>query len=331
MKRTKTARPAGASRRRRRRPIVTKAARGGATAPAADFAMAHSFFQKGDLLTPLQGNSQMAEIAHSTLMVDGHTHHVIVMPADTERFTTALLEPFTWAWIAVKICEGILEAIGAKIFVSLFGSDSVTKTDLNDALKEFLSAVSQVVRQVLQEEEIEKLVSAAQGLQASFLTYITTSDPGWLIPIIQQADNLMAQCGRFPYQTIGAFATVGSLELAALQEGAKNASSEGLRNGYKLRLGSRASELVKIGDKILPALTSFNESRFSPVIHYGPSPAWFYVVDGNPVINPNDPYSREVAEQERQARIKYQLGILTQQIIAPFYPIADKWSEISKQ
>jgi hypothetical protein len=270
-------------------------------------------------------------ISYNDIVINDNPFHVIVIPHDNGSQHTLVIEPFTWAWVGLMICEGILQAIGALIFSQLFGQDSLTKTDLASALREFLSAVATVLRQVIQQEEIEKLDAAAQGLMSSFNTYVTTKDTRWLVPIMQQADTLIAQYARFPYQTIGAFATVGSLELAALQEGAKTASTQEVRDGYLKRVSSRATELLNQADHILPALTAYNLSRFSAVTSHGgfgghrPIGFWGYVIDGHTL----NFLSRDDAERDRNARITSQINYLTQQIVQPIYPVEDKWKQIA--
>jgi hypothetical protein len=264
------------------------------------------------------------DITHSTVSIDSEEYHVIVMPADTKPGRTILLAPPVWGWVALKICEGILSAVGAKIFSELFGSTSLTKEDLVAALKEFLSAVEAVVNRVIRQDDIEKLDFAAQELQTKFTTYITTGDTRWLMDIMSRAAELNAQYARFPYQTIGAFATVASLELAAFQESANTAPTVELRNGYKARLGTRAGELVNIGDQILPALASFNESRFGPVRYTRRQ--WVYSLDGNVIGHFSD---QATATRDREARISSQLNYLKNQILEPFYPVEAKWKQIA--
>ena len=278
------------------------------------------------------------------LMIDDHKY----------LHPTILIEPFTWSWLALKIAEGLLSAVGAKLFPSLFGSDSISKKDLESLLEEFIAAINDIVKTQIQQNEIEMFNAYASSLQSSFHTYVETKDRNLLVPMLLKSDDLISQYHRFPYQTVGAFAIVGGLELLILQENSLVAKERSQKDGYKKRLKSRAGELVQLGNDIKQALVSFNRSRFVFGIGEFPNPfskepAWKYrfewreyYLGGGEWLGPFRPVDFHSPSElgyppqpEPQARAALQVVIdaefakLEKQILAPFYPVSDKWMELA--
>jgi len=154
------------------------------------------------------------------ITTEGGNYHVIVLEPQSAESTVPIIfvAPITWAWVALQICAGILQAIGGAIFSAVFGKAGVTKQDLRDLLEQFVAVIEAVIRQQIQLDKKEEIEASAASLQSLFNMYLNNKDTTYLTPLIFKADDLVYQSARLRLLAVGCFAVVASLELAIIQE-----------------------------------------------------------------------------------------------------------------
>jgi hypothetical protein len=260
----------------------------------------------------------------------GTYHVVLVAPqqVDGKGVGVAVIEPFTWAWVGLMICEGILQAIGGKIFSAVFGSEGATKQDLKDLLDKFIEVVAAVVRQQIQLDDKRKIEASAASLQSLFKMYLNNKDHSFLTPLVFKADDLVQQAESLSLLAVGSFAVVGSLELAILQEIFLMKKSA----GNKRNITEKANELIEAAKKYRPALQQYNNSRFGE-LYFLPSGGfpgrlnWAYDLDGRGI---GWFLSREEAAADRNRRISAEFARLEALILVPLESVVEKWKKIIK-
>jgi hypothetical protein len=272
---------------------------------------------------------------------DGRTFKVLVLEPSAAEVAPLVIEPFTWAWLGLKIAEGALSGIGAKLLGDLLDWDkAVSKADLQAMLNDFLHAIAAVVRREIGQNEIEKLLYSAKHVQNMIAMYLHNHNQNLLLPLLFEADEITEQTARFSFRSVSSFAVVGSIELLILQE----IYNRSKHKGDKSNIGMRANGLLDYGTKIQPAVDEFNKSRFSGV---GTAPTVrIQDFDGvpHPLPTPRQPptywyrfegqlygasYSSSETERFRQEHIQREYARLEKEILLPFYPIMEKWRQIA--
>jgi hypothetical protein len=208
------------------------------------------------------------EASRSELITaESGTYYVVLLSpqqVDGKSVGVAVIEPFTWAWVGLMICQGIIQAIGGAIFRAVIGSDGATKQDLKDLLNRFIEVVAAVVRQQLQLDEKRKIEASAGSLQTLFNMYLNNKDRSFLTPLVFKADDLVQQAESLSLLTVSTFAIVGSLELAILQEMFLVRRTA----GNKRNIIDKANELIEAAKKYRPALEQYNKSRFGEAYQF---------------------------------------------------------------
>ena len=257
--------------------------------------------------------SSKALIEVRSITIGDQSFQLLIPDPTRTEAGSILVEPVTWAWVGLKIAEGVLGAIGAKIFNDMFGPQSATKQDLVAALRAFVDVVALVIRQEIQREEMAKLEASAGSLQSLFRMYLNNNDVDYLLPLVFKANELVYQSARFKFRTIAIFAVVGGLELVILKEVFRRSNKPGDRKN----IGQRADDLIASARELRPSLIEFNASRFHPDLQRTAA-GYFYGFDGRPYL------LRTQNEQEairlRQQHISAEQTRLEVEILHPFYP-----------
>ena len=284
-----------------------------------------------------------SRVNSQTIRRGAETYHVLVVDHDgisaSDKIDWGLIVPFTWPWFGLKICEGIIESIGGKIFSEVFGDAGLSKQDLTDALNEFIAAIAAVVHQQLELNDKRELDASAASLESLFELYLTNKDAHYLVPLVFKADELVHQALSLPLLMVPSFGIVGSLELVILQE----VYLVSKRPQDKKAISVKAQALIGDSDAFKTALEAYNNGRFSPVGltgrkmttmpgHKGPLvPEYGYSLDQQwPPIGWNQWWSTEVAQARRQAHILQEFARLEKEILYPLYAVVDKWKQIAQ-
>lgn len=232
-------------------------------------------------------------------------------------------EIFTWAWVAIKICEGILAAIGAKVFDAVFGSffEESGKVDFTSFLAAILTGVETIVHSQIEAEKKRELEASLSALKTLFNMYLNNRDKDYLVPLQFKATEISVQTASLGVQTIGAFGVCGSLELSIIQERYLRSR----KSGEKLNISERADELINSAATFFPRLKLLNETRFSPVIVA--LPVVFYTLDGVDYRIENL-LKYASPEKIRQDHIDRELERLRVELIVTLDQIVAKWTRI---
>jgi len=243
-----------------------------------------------------------------------------------------LIEPFTWGWIALKICEGILAAIGAKIFANIFG-DKAEKIDLQQLILQFASIVQQLIRQELAVEAKRNAEASLSSLRSLFLMYLNNKDKMFLTQLIFKSNELSEQFASLGLPVVAGFGVCGTLELVVIQERYLVSHSV----GEKINLSVRAGELIERGKSFTSRLELFNQSRFS-ALYFLEWIGFRYDCDGQqiPISSigaPVRPWEAVQAycEKVRQDHIAREYARLEKDILFPLYAVMDQWKVIMEK
>jgi len=276
-----------------------------------------------------------AENTNFRVVIVDDLQFVATADGQSRPILTILVEPSTWAWIGIKICEGILAAVGARIFAEVFGDGGISKQDLKDILNNFIYTIGTVLRKQLELDDKRKIESSAASIQTLYEMYLNSRDREFLMPLLFKVDELTHQSASLPLLTVPCFGIVGSIELSILQEMYLINKTKGNR----INVEAKAGELIKQAEKIRPELEMYNKSRFSDVItgnrviphadpHYWRNELYYYyTLDGSRF---GDFLIRQQAEAALQNHISQEFNRLEKDILFPLYPIIDKWNKIAK-
>jgi hypothetical protein len=243
-----------------------------------------------------------------------------------------VIEPLTWGWLGLKLVEGVISGAGARLLNELIGGEGpITKQDLQALLNDYLHAISAVVKQQIEQNEIEKMQASAASAQNRLGYYKNNHDVTELPRIRDSLDEITEQAVRFTFKTVGVFAVTGSMELLVFQE-------IYLRNnknrGDKKNIADCAARLLQYGARIQPALAEFNNSRFGDIHSFSLSPRgwpllWSYLFEGQ-----SDTrlwcHFREECEKMREEHMASEYAYLECRVLWPFYPVMQKWKEIAQ-
>ena len=287
-----------------------------------------------------------------TFSTDNSDYHVLLLEhsgKEANPQVAILVEPFTWAWVGIKICEGIIADIGGKIFDQMIGAQGLTKQDLKDILTQFISVIAMAVKQQLELNDKRQIEASAASLQSLFDLYLTNKDTSYLTPLVFKADELAHQATSFQLLTVPCFGIVGSIELAVLQEVylvKKTAEN-------KKTISVKAKALVNDSQTYHSALVDYNNSRFGaiqltgrkkwryPLPYYGPpfhgihdppnylwpTSEYGYVLDGQ-LQGWNQNWSQQQANTHRQLQLDQEFARLEKEILYPLYAVVDQWTKI---
>jgi hypothetical protein len=277
------------------------------------------------------------QINSTAITVDNVLYHVVVVDGNgsgavAKPTPVIVIEPITWGWLALKLCEGVISYIGGKLFAQFIGDTSLTKRDLKDLLTEFISVIAALLRTQLELNDKRQIEASSASLQSLFELYLTNRDTSYLTPLVFKADDLYHQAASLPLIMTPCFGIVGTLELAILQE----AYLVKKTRDNKRAISVKAQGLVKESGVFRPALEAYNTARFSPAKPLSTwvwpgvtgDAFWGYTLDGK-VFGVGQAWFQKDAESHRQMHMAQEFALLEKTILGPLYAVVDKWKAIA--
>lgn len=276
-----------------------------------------------------QGQIVEEKVSSQILELDCKEYKVIILEEPEFQDRLIVIDPYTWSWLALKLCEGVISYVGGSIFSRLIGQNSLTKQDLNDLLDRFVSLIAATIRVQLDANEKAKLGASAASLQSLFYIYLNNKDSSFIVPLLFKADEILHQSERLGLLTVPSFAVAGSIELAILQE----LYLVKRNDGDKKNIRDKALTLIDKANRLRPALENYNNSRFSGLesTRIITGTLFYYILDGqNQFIPVVPPISRDEAEKIRQQHVQREFDRLEKAVLYGLYPVIDKWKKISE-
>ncbi len=243
-----------------------------------------------------------------------------------------VLEPFTWMWVAIKLCEGVLQAIGARIFASIFENGDKS---LDILLEEAIKAIRAIIRAAIAENEARKIGDEVAHLNWAYRDYLTVPTPSKLETLKFATGSTMEGATSLGMLTAGHLTVIGSLELALYQEAFKVSNKPGDKE-----------LIVKLTENLLPRIprlvqkfVDYETSRFSDIRVTGTDrsdppvsgrervkvPMYYYLYDNQYSFGSPD---RGLVEKTRADTIALYLKRQHDEVTGSIEAVGEKWKAI---
>jgi len=227
-----------------------------------------------------------------------------------------LIEPFTWAWVGLKLVEGALAWVGGKILEELSGQLRDNDKSLEAILSDSARITATTIREVLREESIRRAAVALEGLTGRLNQYLRSPDTN--VNLLDQATgiaiDLVAEWKSFGLLGHHSFLCAANTQILVIQERVKRyGNSE--KESLKEYLNTAMIHARKMDD----AWVDWHRGRAGPVerfpysfpdrpnyprFSYKWDGEWVYFLadDGLPVWN-----TPELAQERRDAWVENSL------------------------
>lgn len=251
-----------------------------------------------------------------------------------------LVEPFTWAWVAITLAEGAIAYIGGQAIASILGNNVDVKVLIENAVKE----LKQFIKEALLQDDIDKCQARINSLTRDLLAY--ENSPNTSKHRLDNADIesslLMSTLSSKGKAGIAPYAQAVSLRLLALQVRAKALKEKkelkNLISTVDEAVSHVSNETSKIFIKQVFQITHVEEVTLEKEpdeggesgIKYGNYYACFNDHDGNfrCSISDNPQYALNEAEKERESYINSlvkEFHTTRDNFIAPLREIMSIW------
>ncbi|WP_269629815.1 hypothetical protein [Pelomonas sp. BJYL3] len=255
-----------------------------------------------------------------------------------------VVEPFTWAWVGINICEGIIAGIAGKLIVGALFDDPLEST-----LKRYLEAFAAIVRAAIAENELRRLAALAESTQRMWIQYQNSPDPLMLTLLQVSSSDLTSEAKSLGLRGVPAYGICGSIHLAVLQQRYLASNAE----GDKKNLKAAAKEFSSYCPSFAQMVAAWNASRWEPpymvyeVVAFrdregddhdrperpirGRKLYWACRLDGQELRLCDPDNSKEVAEGIRQQYLERERARQDAEILGPLWALDAKWKEIASQ
>jgi hypothetical protein len=238
-----------------------------------------------------------------------------------------LNELLTWGGISNALAEGVIGAVGAKIFNVVLDSIFANKgVDFAALLESFIQQVRDIVHKELLADDKRKLEATAQGLQRLFHDYANTPEDDLLNQLHHDCVLGVSEAQSLELLGVPSYAIIGSLSLAIYQEKFKKHKQRGYRDN--IRDGARF---------LIAGVKGFSlEAEKSVTRHYSgvEFAAWYphqigytHRINGqlqSPALPTKRQASRRLTAQRTKAVWNFQ-----NKVLGDLYRTRDAWQKIS--
>jgi hypothetical protein len=274
--------------------------------------------------------SEFFNLEIESLEIPNDVKLIIVKP-DYPGQKVFLLEPFTWGFVAISIAQGILGAVGAKIFNSLFQEQGV---NLESLINEILNSISNIIKQAIAEDALRRAQSSLSGLQQTLLDYNNSPDSSIarLDAVSIKVNDLIAEFESFRLVGFASYTLTTTIRLAILQERLIRFGATGEQANinrtvviYNQHLGNMVADYNNwIAGRFPPSGVELRYIKFGNTkIPVG----WQYTADGNKVGSYPSP---EAAERGRFEAAVTEFNNNWEKVIGPERILREKFNALVK-
>lgn len=230
------------------------------------------------------------------------------------------VEPITWAWIAMKLAEGAIAWLGAKVLESMFGDFTKANIRLQD-----------IIRAELQGEALRKASAFMESISVRIEQYHNAGGLDRLEFACKDAADLTAEFKSLNTLGFHNYHIAVSLEILILQDRMKATKNKKEKKNIQGAI-ERALEHVYY---LHPYLIEAAGARVGPVYTRAFFPALYgcFTVDGRETCpcqtDTSHPIDLEAcARPYRQSTVDGLKQEVQQQQIVPSIEIANKWKNL---
>jgi hypothetical protein len=225
--------------------------------------------------------------------------------------------------VSLAVASGVVSALGARVLGEMFGGNN--SIDLGALVREFAKQVDPIVRRAIADNERDKLLATARGLETLFMDYYNAPREQLLGDLHTRTVLGVSEAERLGLHGVASYAICGSLMLSVYQEQYLQSQN----NGDRLNLVRGANQLVKGVPVLTSTLREATASRFGPVTHFGslidassPLGMFFYLADGQmqPLL------SKDQAETRRANHIETVFRSAENELLSGLYVVRDQWA-----
>jgi hypothetical protein len=238
-----------------------------------------------------------------------------------------LVEPYTLSWLALKLSEGAVAALGAQVFNEVFGTGS----DIATMQRDTLNRIATIIREAIHEDAVRRCQARIESITSLMHHY--TNAPETSLDRLYQATSsaieLVSECRSLGWKATLPFCSAVGLEVSILQERFQRFNEAGERLNI--------IETCKLAHKYVfgiafPAFLQWSNSRFSEIervdLGYGSYTFLYYFNDE--VIYCGF-VTQEVAENMRKDHMIRESASAHEQLFGSAWDVALNWREIRQK
>lgn len=265
-------------------------------------------------------------------------YYLVSLESDFQERSFRIVEPFTWGWVGVKLCEGVISAIGAEVFKNALG---LGKIDFATFQIDLIAAIERALRLAIEEENKRRLEVSVTTIRNVLVLYLNDPRAEWLSDMIVAAQSAINEAKSLGIVAAPCYAVTGSTLLVLLDLATASSANP---VGAKRNIVLTAESLVRDVDIFRDQLHVLNRRRFrGPVyeeVRRVPEPGdrpgipnegsekprpsdYFYYCDGSryrlTVLAGETPDQAFV----RVRQIEWYR--LEKEFVAPLYAVKEKW------
>lgn len=249
---------------------------------------------------------------------------LIIVKPDRPGQKVLVLEAFTWGFVALAIAQGILSALGAKIFSSLFQDQGI---DIEKLISEALISISKIVSQAIAEDALRRAQASLSGLQETLLDYNNAPDSSIarLDAASVKVNDLIAEFESFGLAGFASYSLTTTIRLTILQERMIRFGAAGEQTNINRTVDNYNKHLQNMKN----AYNNWIAGRFPPkaVFQRAITTYWCYVGDGKNVC-PFNTYDE--AERARFIAAVTEYNNNWENVIGPESVLREKFSALVK-
>lgn len=215
-----------------------------------------------------------------------------------------MAEPITLAAMGIFVLKGALEALGAKIFNTIFDSGASVKELLKDAVSQIETAIGEAfnaegIRQC--EARIDALTSLMRAYQNAPETSLDRLENA-----TAESNNLTSECKSLGFKAVLPFCTAVGLQIAVLQERLARFNDPGERTTI-IQLCEEAYNYA--ASEAMLDCKLWSDARFSDIEYYthfegDPGlPGYYYTFNGEQVYLGQIHHFKDFVVREREEQM----------------------------
>ena len=201
---------------------------------------------------------------------------------DVLEYRPLVAEPFTWAWVGVKLAEGAVAWVGGKLLESILGMGH----DFDKMIEEIIDAVRQVVRQEIERNALQEVIAQQRSVQELFRIYSVACKKDFWPEILSTSTFVTNRLKQLGFPAHHSYLNALAVQTTLVQE------FLGRTSATKEVLGPILREAIEHLNSMHTAWRVWHDARYSVASEtitrrFGPDgvpqeTTYFYVVrDGN--------------------------------------------------
>jgi hypothetical protein len=248
------------------------------------------------------------------------------------------ISSLTWSGVGLAVIGGIASGLGARSLGAILGDKSA---DLDLLIRAFTKQVDLVVRQVIADNERDKLAATVKGLGVLFWDYYNSPNPRLLDDLHTRTVLGVTEAERLGLPAVASYTICGSLMLSVYEQlHLQSPHDDGLRKN----LMNGAVRLVNGVPRFTEALRKSNASRFSTVAPrswsgpMGLVSVPIYKFDNDEVLPALLPggvtayqysYAKDQLEKKRSAHVISAFSGTEDTLLGGLYQVREEWKRLA--